>query len=56
MDMVIVLEFREWKKVVPIILLLVNEKSEELFQFLINPLRLSVSLRVIRGCGCQLDS
>ena len=47
MDVIVVLELRKRKEIVPVILPLVNEESEELFQLLIDSLRLSVSLGVI---------
>ena len=56
MDVVVVLKFCEGEKVVPIILSLINKKVEKLFQFLVNPFRLSVSLRVVCSSGSQLDS
>ena len=52
MDVIVVLELRKQKEIVPVILPLVNEESEELFQLLIDSLRLSVSLGVICRGGC----
>ena len=52
MDVVVVLEFRERNQVRPVILPLVDEESEVLFQFLIYLFRLSVTLWVI-GCGSR---
>ena len=46
-DMVIVLELHKREEIVPIILLLINEKPEKLFQLLINLFCLSVSLRMV---------
>jgi len=56
MNLVVVLEFREWQEPHPIISSLVGEKSEILFQFLVDPFRLSISLWVVGGGGCQLNS
>jgi len=56
MNLVVVLEFCKWQEPHPIILFLVGEESEILFQFLVDPFRLSISMRVV-GCGsCQLNS
>ena len=46
MDVIVVLELRKQKEIIPVILPLVNEESE-LFQLLIDSLHLSVSLGVI---------
>src|SRR5688572_15412258 len=56
MDMIVVLEFRQWEKVIPIILPLIYEKPQVLFQFLIDPFRLSVSLWMVGSSCRQLDS
>ena len=56
MDVIIILEFCEGEEIVPIILPLIDEKVEELFEFLINPLCLSVFLRMVCSGGCQLNS
>ena len=50
MDVIVELEFLKWKEIIPVVLPLVNEESEELFQLLIDSLCLSVSLGVI-CCG-----
>ena len=50
MDVVIVLKICEQEEIVPVILPLVNEELEELFQLLIDSLHLSISLGVI-CCG-----
>jgi len=55
-NLVVVLEFRESQEPHPIILSLVGEESEILFQFLVDPFRLSISLWVVGGGGCQLNS
>jgi len=56
MNLVVVLEFCEWQEPHPIILSLIGEKTEILFQFLVNPFHLSISLRVVGCGGCQLNS
>ena len=50
MDVVVVLEFRQGEEVRPVILPLINEYPKVLLQFLIDPFRLSIPLRMI-GCG-----
>ena len=50
MDVVVILEFRQGEKVRPVILSLINEYPKVLLQFLIDPFRLSIPLRMI-GCG-----
>jgi len=55
-NLVVVLEFHERQKPHPIILSLVGEESEILFQFLVDPFCLSISLRVVGSGGCQLNS
>ena len=52
MNLVVILEFRKWQKPHPIILSLVGEESEILFQFLVDLFRLSISLRVVGNGGC----
>jgi len=52
MNLVVILEFREWQESHPIILSLVGEESEILFQFLVDLFRLSISLRVVGNGGC----
>ena len=52
MNLVVVLEFRERQEPHPIVLSLVGEESEILFQFLVDPFRLSISLWVVGGGGC----
>jgi len=56
MNLVVVLEFRKWKEPHPIILPLIGKKMEILFKFLVDPFCLSISLRVVGGGGCQLNS
>jgi len=48
--------FCEWQEPHPIILSLIGEKMEILFQFLVDLFRLSISLRVVGCGGCQLNS
>ena len=55
-NLVVVLEFRERKEPHPIILSLVGEESEILFQFLVDLFCMSISLWVVSGGGCQFDS
>ena len=50
--MIVVLKFRVGEEVIPIVLPLVDEETEELFQFLVDPLRLSVTSGVVCGGGC----
>ena len=55
-NLVVVLELRGWQEPHPIILSLVGEESEILFQFLVDPFCLSISLWVVGGGGCQINS
>ena len=50
MDVVVILEFRQREEVRPVVLSLIDEYPKVLLQFLIDPLRLSITLWVI-GCG-----
>ena len=52
MNLVVILEFREWQEPHPIILSLVGEESEILFQFRVDPFCLSISLRVVGRGSC----
>ena len=54
--MVIILELHEREEVIPVILPLINKEAEELLQFLIHSFHLSISLGVVRGSSCQLNS
>ena len=54
--MVIILELREREEIIPVVLPLINKEVEELLQFLINLFRLSISLGVVCGSGCQFSS
>jgi len=56
MNLVVVLEFREWQESHPIILPLIGKKTEILFQFLIDLFCLSISLRVVSRGSRQLNS
>jgi len=56
MNLVVILEFCEWQESHPIILPLIGEKMEILFQFQVDPFCLSISLRVVGCGGCQLNS
>ena len=49
--MIIILKLCEWKESNPVILPLISKESKVLFQLLVNPLCLSITLRMI-GCSC----
>ena len=51
--MIIILKLCEWKESNPVVLPLINEELKVLFQFLVNPLRLSITLRCIT-CALQI--
>jgi len=53
--MVIVLKFSKGKEVSPIILSLVDEEPEVLFQLLIHLFSLTISLRVVGSGSSQFD-
>jgi len=55
MNLVVILEFREWQEPHPIVLSLVDEELEILFEFLVDLFCLSIILRVVGHGGCQLD-
>jgi len=55
MNLVVVLEFCEWQEPDPVVLSLVGEESEILFQFLVDLFHLSISLKVVGCGGCQLN-
>ena len=55
-DMIVILELCKREEVVPIVLSLINKEAEELLQLLIDPFHLSISLGVVCGGGCQLNS
>ena len=50
--MVVVREFRGWKELIPVILLVVSEESDELLHFLVDLLGLAIGLWVV-GHGCR---
>ena len=56
MNLVVVLEFRKWQEPNLVILSLVCEELEILFQLLVDSFRLPVALRVVGCGGCQLNS
>ena len=45
--MIIILEFHEREEIIPVVLPLIDKEVEELFQLLINPFHLPISLRVV---------
>ena len=55
-NVVVVLEFHKGKKIVPIILSLVNKEPKVLFQFLIDSFHLPISLGMVCGSSSQLNS
>ena len=55
MDVVVVLEFRQGEEVRPVILPLIDEYLKVLLQFLIDPFRLSIPLRMIGFGGRYLN-
>ena len=50
--MVIVLELCEWKEFIPVILPLIHEELEVLFELLVDTFHLALSLWVVGG-GCD---
>jgi hypothetical protein len=50
--MVIVLEFGEGEEFKTVVLSLIDEDTEVLFELLVDSLRLSITLRVVCGGGC----
>ena len=54
-DVVVILEFRQRKEVCSVVLSLIDEYPKVLLQFLIDPLRLSITLRVIGSGGRYLN-
>ena len=50
---IVVCKFREWKKCGPVFLLVVAVAAQVLFQGLVNPFRLAVTLRVVAGSGAS---
>ena len=53
--MVVVLELGEGEQIVPIVLPLIYEEVQILFELLVNPFCLSFGLGVIGCCGCKLN-
>ena len=51
---IIIGEFHKWKEHVPIVLLVVAEYLQVLFQGLISPFHLSITFRVISGGEVEL--
>ena len=56
MDMIVVCKLSEWEEFVPIILALVDKKSEVLFQLLVDAFGLTIGLWVVGCGGRQSDS
>jgi hypothetical protein len=55
-EVVVVSEFRGRKELVPVVLLVVGEDADELFELLVDALGLAVGLRVIGRGGRRSDS
>ena len=55
-DMVVVGELRQGEECVPVVLSFSDEEPQVLFQFLIDPFRLSVGLRMVGGRRGGFDS
>jgi len=55
-DVIIVGELCQGEECVPVVLSFSDEDPQVLFQFLIDPFRLSIGLRVISGRRCGLNS
>ena len=56
MDMIVVCKLSEREEFIPIILALVDKKSEVLFQLLVEVFSLTVGLWVVGCGGRQIDS
>jgi len=56
MNMVVILELSEGKEIGPVILSLVDKKSEVLLQLLVHPFGLAISLWMIGSGGCEFDA
>jgi hypothetical protein len=52
---IVVLELRNRKETVPVVLPLINKETEELFQFLVNPFRLAICLWMVSCGGAHFD-
>ena len=55
-DVVVVREFAEGEELVPVILSLVHEEAEELFELLVDPFGLAVRLWVVCSGRCELNT
>ena len=55
MDLVIVSKFGNCKPIIPVILSLVHEEMQELFDFLVDAFSLAICLQVICHGGCDFD-
>ena len=55
-NVVVVLEFSQREEVSPVVLSLVDEDAKVLFQFLVDPFCLAISLGVICSHGSQFDT
>ena len=53
--MVVVGKLHGWWELVPVILLVVGEDADELFELLVDTLCLAVGLRVVSGGGGRFD-
>ena len=56
MNMVVVLELSHRQEVIPVVLSLIDEEAEVLFQFLIDPFCLPICLRAVCCGGCHVNS
>ena len=54
--MIVILKLCKWEESNPIVLPLINEESKVLYQFLVNPLCLSIALRMIRCSCCEFNA
>src|SRR5579864_9209470 len=55
MNVIIVCKFRSREQLVPVILLVIGEKPDELLEFLIDTLSLAIGLWVVGSGGRRLD-
>ena len=51
---IVVLELCQWKQFIPVILPLIDKEVEILFQLLVDPLHLSITLWMVGHSGSQL--
>ena len=56
MNLVVVGKLGDAEPVEPVVLVMVDEETEVLFQLLVDPFRLSIGLRVVRRGGVVLDA